>query len=560
MMYIDLFCASLTTAGEIVLPLIVRRITNAGVASDGSLTLKLIIETVLLYLLMRVIDALANYYMATQGHFMGTKIETDMRNDLFSHLQNLSFSYYDNTKIGQLMSRLTSDLFDITEFAHHMPEEILITLIKIVACFAIFASMNIWLALIVFAAMPFMFIFTKKSRVKMKEAFKESRFRVGEINAQAEDSLLGIRVVKSFANEDIERKKFADNAHIYYDVKTKSYRYMGKFHTTVRLFDGVMYIISVGVGAFFMSRGLTTAGDFTASLLMVTTLVGSVRRLIEFSEQFNRGITGIDRFSEVMDVAAEAGSDGSGKDMTDVRGDIEFRDVSFKYEGTDKYVFEHLDLTVESGKTVAVVGPSGAGKTTICNLIPRFYMYTSGEIFLDGNDINTLSLRSLRNAIGVVQQDVYLFSGSVRDNICYGKTDATDEEIKEAARLAGADEFISELADGYDTYIGERGIKLSGGQKQRISIARVFLKNPPVLILDEATSSLDNESERLVQQSLDELAKGRTTLVIAHRLTTIKNADKILVLTEDGVVEQGTHKELIEKGGVYSELYSLYTI
>ncbi|MBQ3151175.1 MAG: ABC transporter ATP-binding protein [Clostridia bacterium] len=556
----DLFCASLTTVCEIVLPLIVREVTNASIETVGTLTVSLIVKVVLLYIVLRVVDSLAAYYMATYGHYMGTKIETAMRNDLFAHLQKLSFSYYDNNKIGQLMSRLTSDLFDVTEFAHHMPEEVFITSIKIIACFSIFASMNLWLAVIVFAFMPIMFAVTKRNRVKMKEAFKESRHRIGEINAQTENSLLGIRVVKSFVKEDSEMKKFTDNSGLYHKIKRDSYKFMGRFQTTIRLFDGGMYILCVATGAVFMMKGLTTPGDFTASLMMVTTLVGSVRRLIDFSEQFNRGLTGIERFAEVMDVSGEPGSDGEGKVLDSFNGEIEFCDVSFKYEGTDKYVFRDLNLKIEKGKSVAIVGPSGAGKTTICNMIPRFYHCDEGKIFLDGHDINDLSLSSLRKAIGIVQQDVYLFSGTIRDNICYGKESATDEEIVEAAKRAGAHDFIMSLSDGYDTYIGERGVKLSGGQKQRISIARLFLKDPPILILDEATSALDNESERLVQQSLEELMHGRTTLTIAHRLTTIRNASEIIVLTENGIEEQGTHAELIEKNGLYSELYALYSI
>ena len=535
-----------------------RQITNASVDTVGQLTVPLILRVVGLYLLLRVVDAVAAYYMATKGHYMGVRIETAMRNDLFRHMQKLSFSYYDNHKIGQLMSRLTSDLFDVAEFAHHMPEEVIITSIKIIACFSIFFVMNGWLAVLIMAFMPFMFLFTKRNRTKMRDAFKDSRHRVGEINAGAENSLLGIRVVKSFAKEDSEVDKFLADSEKYQQIKRSSYTYMGRFQTTVRLFDGGMYILCVAAGAFFMRSGKTSPGDFTAMLLMVNTLIGSVRRLIDFSEQFSRGITGIERFAEVMDVAGEPGCDGEGKDPGTIEGEIEFKDVSFRYAGTDKYVFEHLNLTIHKGESVAIVGPSGGGKTTICNLIPRFYPCTEGQITLDGNDINTLSLGALRRGIGIVQQDVYLFSGTIRENICYSKPDATDDQTREAARRAGAAEFIEAMPDGYDTYVGERGVKLSGGQKQRISIARVFLKDPPVLILDEATSALDNESERLVQQSLEALMKGRTTLTIAHRLTTIRNAAEILVLTEDGIVEQGSHRELIEKGGLYSELYKLY--
>ncbi len=555
---LDLICASLTTVAEIVLPLIVRRITNAGAADASLLTTRMILMLAGVYILLRIIDAAAAYYMGTRGHHMGARIETRMRSDLFAHLQTLSFSYYDNNKIGQLMSRLTSDLFDVTEFAHHMPEEVFITSIKVVAVFAIFASMNWALALIIFAFVPIMFAVTKRNRTRMRRAFKESRHRAGEINARTENSLLGIRVVKSFAKEDSEKEKFQQGNREYFDVKRDSYTYMGRFQITTRLFDGGIYILCVAAGAFFMRAGKTTPGDFTAMLLMVTTLINSIRRLIDFSEQFNRGLTGIERFAEVMDVPGEPGYDTDGVDPGKIRGEIEFRDVSFRYEGKDKPVFEHLNLTIRQGENVAIVGPSGAGKTTICNLIPRFYICDEGDILLDGRSIYELNLRKLREGVGIVQQDVYLFSGTIRENISYGKPDATEEEIRRAAENAGAAEFFDTLPDGYDTYIGERGVKLSGGQKQRISIARVFLKDPPVLILDEATSSLDNESERQVQQSLEALMRGRTTLTIAHRLTTIRGASMILVLTDEGIVEQGSHKELIEKGGVYSELYSLY--
>ncbi len=559
MLAFDLFCAALTTLCELALPLIVRDLTNAGIEDVATLTINRIMTVVLFYLVLRLIDAAASYYMATWGHVMGTKIETDMRNDLFSHLQGLSFSYYDNTKIGQLMSRLTSDLFDVTEFAHHFPEELTITTIKIVVSFLIFASMNLWLAIIVFSALPLMFFVTKRSRRKMKETFMQARQQVGEINAQTEDSLLGIRVVKSFANEEVEKSKFDKGARKYLKIKRNNYRHMGAFHTTVRLFDGIMYIIVVAVGAIFMMKGLTTPGDFTASLLMVTTLLTSISRIVQFSEQFNRGITGIERFAEVMDVISEVQDTPDAKDIDNVRGEIEFRNVSFSYPGGDKEVLSGVNIHIKKGESIALVGPSGGGKTTICNLIPRFYDVTKGKILLDGINIKDITLKSLRSHIGVVQQDVYMFAGTIKQNIAYGKPNATDDKIEQAAVLAGAHDFIMSLPDGYDTYCGERGVKLSGGQKQRISIARVFLKNPPILILDEATSALDNESERIVQQSLERLAKGRTTLTIAHRLTTIKNATEILVLTENGIVEQGNHEQLIENGELYSELYSLYS-
>lgn len=555
----DLFCASLTTICELVLPLIVRDITNAGYNDLASLTTRRISQVVLFYVVLRIIDAAANFYMNSTGHVMGARIETDMRNDLFAHLQKLSYSFYDNTKIGHLMSRITNDLFDVTEFAHHFPEELFIALIKISVGFVMFAYMDIWLAVTVFMVLPLMFIVTRGIRKKMRSAFSRSRHQIGEINAQTEDSLLGIRVVKSFANEDLEMQKFGKGSGKFLQIKRKSYLYMGMFHSTIRLFDGLVYILVIAVGAVLMREGRTTVGDFSASLLLVTTLLGSIRRIVEFSEQYNRGMTGIERFVDVMDELVEIKDSENAVELESTKGAIEFRNVGFYYPGTDKYVLKDMNLDIKQGENIAIVGPSGGGKTTLCNLIPRFYDVTEGEILLDGRNIKDFTLHSLRSNIGVVQQDVYLFSGSVRENISYGSPGASDEDIIESAKKAGAHDFISDLPEGYDTYVGERGVKLSGGQKQRIAIARVFLKNPPILILDEATSALDNESEFLVQQSLERLAKGRTTLTIAHRLTTIRNASEILVLTDEGIAEQGSHAELLKKKGLYSELYAMYT-
>ncbi len=560
LLVIDLFCASLTTVCELVLPLIVKNITDSGVQDPASLTLHRILTVVAFYLLLRGVDAAASYYMASGGHVMGAKIETDMRNGLFSHLQALSYSFYDNTKIGQLMSRITTDLFDISEFSHHLPEEVFITAIKITVGFAIFASMNIWLALIIFTVLPVMYLITRRVRLLMKTTFKESRNQIGEINARTEDSLLGIRVVKSFANEGVEKEKFDEGTQKFLKIKRKSYRYMANFHTTMRLFDGVMYIIVVAIGAGFMAKKITTPGDFSASLLLVATLLGSIRRIVDFSEQFYQGITALDRFAEIMDEIPESKDSENARPIDNVMGEIEFKNVSFSYPGTTKTVLENLNLHIQPGENVAIVGPSGGGKTTLCNLIPRFYEVIEGEILLDGKNIKDITLYSLRSHIGVVQQDVYMFSGTVYENIAYGRQNASIEDVKDAAVKSGAHEFIEQLPDGYETYVGERGVKLSGGQKQRISIARVFLKDPPILILDEATSSLDNESERIVQKSLERLAKGRTTLTVAHRLTTIRNAGEILVLTEDGIAEQGSHKALIEKKGIYYELYNMYSI
>ena len=556
----DLFCALLTTGCEIVFPLIVRTITKQAVEDYTAITVGWVLKLGGFYLLLRIIDAAANHYMQYGGHITGARLETDMRTDLFDHLQQLSFSYYNETKVGQIMARITSDLFDVTEFAHHCPEEFLIAGVKIIASFVILCGMNVFLTLLIFLMLPFMLLLTRYFRRKMRQAFQEARHQVGEINAQVEDSLLGVRVVKSFANEDLEREKFGEGNRKFFGFKRKQYRYMAGFNTVTRLFDGLEYIAVVVVGALFLRAGRIQPEDYVAYLLYISTLLTSIRRIVEFSEQFERGMTGIERFCEIMDAPAEITDEPGARDIGEVRGQVDFDQVSFHYADDENHeVLSHVDLHVEPGRNVAVVGPSGSGKTTLCNLIPRFYDVTGGVIRIDGKDIHGITLKSLRGAIGMVQQDVYLFSGTVRDNISYGKPGATDEEIVLAARRAGAHEFICQLPDGYDTYIGERGVKLSGGQKQRVSIARVFLKNPPILILDEATSALDNESELLVQKSLEELARGRTTFTIAHRLTTIRNADVILVLTDKGIEEMGTHAELMHKGGIYAGLYSMYS-
>lgn len=555
----DLICAALTTLCELVLPMIVREITGAATSTPMTLSVELILRCGILYLVLRIIDTVANYYMASIGHIMGTRLETDMRRDLFEHLQKLSFSYYDNTKIGTLMSRITSDLFDVTEFAHHCPEEFFIAGIKIVCAFILLCGINVWLTLIVFAILPPMAIVLGVFNGRMKSGFRESRKQVGELNSQIEDSLLGIRVVKSFANEDVEEKKFQKGNLKFLSIKKKVYHIMAGFQSSTRFFEGVIYIVVVVAGALFILNDGIEVADYAAYLLFVGTLITSIRRIVEFAEQFQRGMTGIERFCEIMDIAPEIKDAKDAKDITDVKGDIEFKNVSFGYESDKKTVIKSMNIKVRAGESIALVGPSGGGKTTLCSLIPRFYEINEGEILVDGVDIKNITVSSLRENIGVVAQDVYLFSGTIKENIAYGKENATYEEIRTAAHLAGADEFIDSLPDGYDTYVGERGVKLSGGQKQRVSIARVFLKNPPILILDEATSALDNESERIVQQSLEKLAKGRTTFTIAHRLTTIRNADRILVITENGIAEEGTHGELLEKKGIYSEMYKMYS-
>ncbi len=558
-MFFDLCCAACTTVCELVLPLIVRTITDKATGDVASITVPFVLMMGACYLLLRIIDAAANYYMQSMGHIMGSQLETDMRHDLFHHLQQLSFSYYSDTKVGQIMARITSDLFEVTEFAHHCPEEFLIAGIKILVSFFVLCTMNIPMTLLMFAVLPFMLMFAKHFNSRMRRIFKERNRQVGEINAQVEDSLLGIRVVKSFANEAIEEDKFAAGNARFLDLKAESYRVMASFGTSNRIFDGLMYIVIVVGGALFIKAGQLTAADFTAYLLYANVLLNSIRRIVEFTEQFQRGMTGIDRFFEIMDAPEEIQDAPDAKELSDVRGEVTFDHVSFHYQDDETDVIHNLNMTVAPGQSIALVGPSGAGKTTLCNLLPRFYDVTGGCILIDGQDIRTLSQKSLRAAIGMVQQEVYLFSGSVLENIAYGKPGASRDEVEKAARLAGAHDFITALPDGYDTYVGERGVRLSGGQKQRISIARVFLKNPPILILDEATSALDNESEHLVQQSLESLAKGRTVLTIAHRLTTIKGADCIWVLTENGVEEQGSHQELLKKNGLYTHLYAMYT-
>lgn len=559
MLALDLFCATLTTLCDLVLPMIVRSITGLASGSAAALTVAYVLKVGGVYVLLRLVDTVANYIMVARGHVMGTYIERDMRHALFEHLQEMGFAYYSNAKVGQIMARITSDLFDVTEFAHHCPEEFLIAAIKITVPFVILLGINPVLTVIIFLMLPIMLVLARYFNKKMRAAFKESRHQVGEINAQVEDSLLGIRVVKSFANEPMEIDKFDRGNEEFVRIGRRKYRYMAGYNTTTRSFDGVMYIVVVIVGALFIIDGKITAADYMAYLLYISTLLTSIRRVVDYAEQFQRGMTGIERFCEIMDVQPDVNDAPGAKELTGVKGDVTFDHVSFHYNDNDRTVLADINETVKAGDKIALVGPSGGGKTTFCNLIPRFYDVSGGRILIDGQDIAQLTQRSLRENIGMVQQEVYMFSGTIFENIAYGLPGATREQVETAAKQAGADGFIRELPDGYDTYVGERGVKLSGGQKQRISIARVFLKNPPILILDEATSALDNESERLVQDSLEKLSKGRTTFTIAHRLTTIRGATSIWVLTQDGIVEKGTHQELMAKKGKYYELYSMYT-
>ena len=555
---LDLLCAALTTLCELVLPMIARKITDIAVTDPAALTVKLILSLAALYLALKGIDMLAGYYMTYVGHTMGVKIEKSMREDLFAHLLRLPLDYFSGTKVGQLMSRLTTDMFDVAEFAHHCPEEFFIAAIKIVVSFVILGTINLPLTVLSFATLPLMYFGTMYFRKKMHAAFKDRRVQAGEVNARTETALLGIRVVKSFTREKHEQERFNAESGQLADIQKCSYRYMARLGCVVRFFDGLMYLIMILFGGLFILNGKITTADYAAYLLYDAMLIAAVKRIVEFTEQFEKGITGIERFAEIMQVEPESGYLSEEEEPTErhTDGRIEFKNVSFSYDGESCEVLENINLTVAPGENIAVVGPSGSGKTTLCSLIARFYQLDSGEITLDGKDINDYTLSELRRSIGIVEQDVYLFSGTVIENILYGKPDATKQEVIEAAKKAGADEFIRKLPDGYDTFIGERGTRLSGGQKQRISIARAFLKNPPVLILDEATSALDAESEMLVKKSLADLSKGRTTLTVAHRLTTIRNASRIIVLTENGIVQQGTHDELMSVDGIYKKLYS----
>lgn len=555
-MTMDLFCAALTTVCELVLPLILRYITNIGITDLSALTIRTVVTIGALYFMLRIIDGLASFYMAYTGHVMGAAIETDMREDAFAHLQKLSDNYFNNTKVGQIMSRITSDLFDVTEFAHHCPEEFFIAFVKIVVSFVILSRINFMLTVIIFVMIPVMAISCSYFNMQVKKAFKRQRNHIGELNARIEDSLLGNKVVRAFANEEVEIGKFNCDNQKFLEIKRQSYKYMAAFENTIRMLDGLMYVVVIVAGGIFMIKGLIAPADLVAYTLYVATLLTTIRRIIEFAEQFQRGMTGIERFTELLDSTIDIFDEEGAAPLQDVEGEITFKHVSFEYPDDNTPVLSDINLTIKPGEKVALVGPSGGGKTTLCNLIPRFYDPTEGEILLDGQNIRKITLQSLRNNVGVVQQDVYLFSGNVYDNIVYGKPGAAREEVIEAAKMAGAHEFIEELKDGYDTYIGERGVKLSGGQKQRISIARVMLRAPKLVVLDEATASLDNESEHLVAESLDKLAAGRTTITIAHRLTTIQSADRILVLSGSRIAEEGNHKTLMEKQGVYYQLYT----
>ena len=555
-LFTDLFAAGLTTMCELVLPLILRKLTNLGAEDLTLVTPELLIRFGTIYLALRIVDILASYYMTRVGHIMGAKIETDMRGDAFEHLHRLDIEFYNTAKVGKIMSRLTNDLNDVTEFAHHCPEEYFIGAIKLLVVFIVLLRMNVMISIALIVCVPLMFLASSHYRKRMRKVLVNQRKQIAVINSDIEESLLGVRVVRSFANEDVELEKFSQSNDEFLQAKKDFYTSMAAFSTVTRVFDGVMYLIVIMLGGYQMMQGKILPGDLVVYALYATTLLATVRRIVEFTEQFQRGMTGIERFVEIMDMDMKVYDREDAKELQVREGQIEFQNVSFRYPDGEKDVLHDVSFTIEPGMNAALVGASGGGKTTLVNLILRFYEVTSGEILIDGSDVRDVTLKSLRESIGMVQQDVYLFSGTVRENIAYGRVGASEEDVIGAAKLAGAYEFIMELEDGFDTYVGERGVKLSGGQKQRISIARAFLKNPKILILDEATSALDNESERIVQGSLEKLSRGRTTLTIAHRLTTIHNADKILVLDDSGIKEEGTHRELMALGGLYHELYT----
>lgn len=555
--FADTFFAIIASMVALVIPLVVRYITSTVVYMDAGEAFKHIISIAIAVFILIIIQVYCNYFISNYGHVMGAKIEYDMRAEIFAHFQKMPFSFFDDQKVGQLMSRITSDLFDITELLHHGPENVTISVIKIIGALCILLSIDKKLAIAAFALVPFMIVYAYFFNKKMKQTFRINRKKIAAINEQIEDNLSGIRVVKSFANEELENDKFEVGNKAFLEAKKNNYKYMGGYNAGLTGFNTMINLVVIVAGGIMITKNMVTVTDFVTFLLYINIFTGPVKTLIDFTEQFQNGYSGYERFRQILDMEPEIKDSADAKDMTDVVGNIKFDDVSFRYNDNAHRVLKHINLEIPAGSYIALVGSSGAGKTTLCNLIPRFYDVTSGSIFIDDEDIRNVKLKSLRNNIGMVQQDVYLFAGTIYENIKYGKPDATKEEVIAAAKEANAYDFIMSLPNGFDTDIGQRGIKLSGGQKQRLSIARVFLKNPPILIFDEATSALDNESEKVVQESMEKLAKNRTTLVIAHRLSTIRNAEKILVLTENGIQEQGTHSELINKKGIYFDLYNM---
>ena len=555
MFFMDMFCALVLSGIDLLFPSLVKYLMDEVYSVRPQNMLQIVFLTGAGLLVLYIVRYFCQHYITSWGHIMGARMESDMRRDLFNHLQKLSFSFYDNANTGKLMSRITNDLFDISELAHHGPEDLFISIIKIIGAIIIMLTMDIELTLILLALMVLIIVFTAHYNLKMRSVFAKNREKIAMVNAQTQDSLSGIRVVKSFSNESIEREKFDHGNLQFLETKENSYSIMGQFFSGNQFLQGILYLSVLVLGGVFLHQNKISTSDLIAYILFINVFLNPIDRLVNFTEALQRGMTGFDRFLEIINTKPEIEDAEDAVELENVEGNIEFKDVSFSYNDKTE-VLKDINLSIKKGQTVALVGPSGGGKTTFCNLIPRFYEVNDGSITIDGKDIRNITLDSLRRNIGVVQQDVYLFSGTISENIIYGKPEASQEEIIRAAKLANAHDFIMELEKGYDTFVGERGVKLSGGQKQRVSIARAFLKNPPILILDEATSSLDNESERLVQDSLKALAKGRTTLIIAHRLSTIKNADNIVVLTAKGIEEQGTHQELIEKGGLYAALHS----
>ena len=555
--FIDLICAAFISLVDLAYPQILRTMTNTLFTKDSAAILSALPLLAAGLLIMYVIQSLCKYYVSYQGHMMGAHMERDMRQQLFDHYEKLSFSYYSRNNSGQMMSKLVSDLFDIAEFAHHGPENLFISVVKIAGSFVFLFLINWRLALPLVALVLCMFVFSFRQNQRMQETFMENRRKIGDVNSSLQDTLAGIRVVQSFANEEIEREKFKKSNHAFLISKKNNYNCMGSFMGWNLFFQGMMYLVTLVFGGYLIARGLMNAGDLAMYALYIGIFISPIQILVELIEMMQKGLAGFRRFLDVMETEPEIEDAPDARSLENVKGRVCYEDVSFHYSDDNTPVLSHVSIEIPAGKSIALVGPSGSGKTTICSLLPRFYDVTGGKITIDGKDVRTLTLKSLRSQIGMVQQDVYLFAGTIRDNIAYGKPGASMDEIIEAAKRANIHDFIRELPDGYDTYVGERGARLSGGQKQRISIARVFLKNPPILILDEATSALDNESERWIQQSLEELSKDRTTITIAHRLSTIRGADEIIVITEDGIAERGTHESLLAKGGVYAHYYNM---
>ena len=555
--FIDLICAAIISLVDLAYPQILRTMTKTLFTEDKSIILHALPVIALSLFVMYIVQSLCKYYVTYQGHMMGARMERDMRRELFDHYQELSFSYYSRNNSGQMMSKLVSDLFDISEFAHHGPENLFISLVKIVGAFIFLFFINKKLALPLILLVIVMFVFSFRQNAKMQETFMENRRKIGDVNASLQDTLSGIRVVQSFANEDIERAKFKKSNEAFLVSKRDNYHCMGSFMSSNLFFQGMMYLVTLVYGGYLIAQGEMQTADLAMYALYIGIFISPIQILVELVEMMQKGLSGFRRFLDVMETESEIRDADNATELTDVKGHVRYDHVSFHYSDDETPVLSDISIDIPAGKSIALVGPSGSGKTTICSLLPRFYDVTGGSITVDGKDIRGLTLKSLRSQIGMVQQDVYLFDGTIKDNIAYGKPGASDEEIIKAAKCASIHDFIMELPDGYDTYVGERGTRLSGGQKQRISIARVFLKNPPILILDEATSALDNESERWIQKSLEELSKNRTTITIAHRLSTIRDADEIIVITEDGIAERGTHAELLEKNGVYAAYYNM---